>query len=473
MKNRLNYLIIALLSITLFESCSFLEVEDYGKSDTDTFFAELEGLRTARQGLYFTTYDLCEYLYQYAELAGDCVQASAIVTDSDGSYYQYNFMTDTSTAMELTAAGIIWRNAYTVLSNVNTLLSYIAPLKESYPNDTEEIDRIAAEARYLRAFAHFALVSCYAQPYNYTPDASHIGVPVVERIISPKETIARSSVAEVYKSILRDLNAARATLGDAAPSDAHYVSGMACNALLARVYLHTGNYAEAESCASRVIGSIELTPHDEYLAMFTGQKVGKEAIFRLTGAYASKRLRTFYDYESPNFIPSTKLSSSFRINDIRSALMKAPNNETACMKYYDTTDAALEDKFYHTTISRASEMYLARAEARCMQDNLTDAADDIAALRARALNITKEEAAVIYNSKEELLRQIKEEYMKELCFEGHRFFDLARWNEGIVRSEDTNSLVTKLAYPDYRFALPIPRIEMDSNSEMEQNEGYK
>ena len=59
-----------------------------------------------------------------------------------------------------------------------------------------------------------------------------------------------------------------------------------------------------------------------------------------------------------------------------------------------------------------------------------------------------------------------------MCFEGHRFFDLARWNDDIVRSEDTNSIVKKLDYPDYRFALPIPRVEMDANPDMEQNEGY-
>ena len=474
MKNNLKYLILSLLSISAFESCSFLEVENYGKSDTDAFFAELDGLRTAREGLYSTTYDLCEYLYQYAELAGDCVQASSIITDTDGSYYQYNFLTDTSTAMELTTAGYIWKNGYVVLSNVNTLLSYIGSLKENYPNDTDEIERIAAEALYLRAFAHFALVSCYAQPYNYTEDASHIGIPIVDHIISPKETIVRSSVAKVYEQILADLNDAHKILGNAAPRDAHYVSGMACNALLARIYLHMGNYPEAEACANRVISSIELTPAEQYQAMFTGQELGSEAIFRLSGAYASIRLRTFYDYESPNFIPATDFLKTFRnADDIRLTLMKAPDGQTACMKYYDTTNAALEDKFYHITVSRASEMYLARAEALCMQNKLEDAAADIASLRARALNVTKEEAAFNYNNNQrELLRLIKEEYQKEMCFEGHRFFDLARWNDDIVRSEDTNSIVKKLDYPDYRFALPIPRVEMDANPDMEQNEGY-
>lgn len=475
MKNKFKYLILSLLSISMFESCSFLEVEDYGKSDTNTFFAELDGLRTAREGLYNVTYDLCEYLYQYAELAGDCVQASSVINESEGSYYQYNFMTDVTASMEVTVAGYIWKKGNVVLSNVNTLLSYIGSLKESYPNDTKEIDRIAAEARYLRAFAHFALVSCYAQPYNYTDDASHIGVPVVDRIISPKETITRSSVARVYELILRDLNDARSILGDAAPSDAHYVSGMACNALLARIYLHMGNYTEAEACANRVIGSIQLTPADKYAAMFTNQELGSEAIFRLTGAYSSKRLRNFYDYMSPEFTPATDFMKTFRnADDVRLTLMKAPDGQTACMKYYDMTNVAVEDQFYHITISRASEMYLVRAEALCMQNNLKDAAADIATLRARALNVTVAEAAFNYNnSQPELLRLIKEEYQKELCFEGHRFFDLARWNDDIVRSEDTNSIVKRLAYPDYRFALPIPRGEIDANPDMEQNEGYK
>jgi hypothetical protein len=70
------------------------------------------------------------------------------------------------------------------------------------------------------------------------------------------------------------------------------------------------------------------------------------------------------------------------------------------------------------------------------------------------------------------MEQIKLERQRELCFEGHRFFDLARWGDDVVRSASTNSSMKTLNYPDYRYVLPIPQVEMDANEAMEQNEGY-
>ena len=64
------------------------------------------------------------------------------------------------------------------------------------------------------------------------------------------------------------------------------------------------------------------------------------------------------------------------------------------------------------------------------------------------------------------------ERMKELCFEGHRFFDIARRHESVSRDSGSNARAKTLSYPDYRFALPIPRVEMDANPAMEQNDEY-
>jgi hypothetical protein len=49
---------------------------------------------------------------------------------------------------------------------------------------------------------------------------------------------------------------------------------------------------------------------------------------------------------------------------------------------------------------------------------------------------------------------------------------LARWGDDVVRSASTNSSMKTLNYPDYRYVLPIPQVEMDANEAMEQNEGY-
>jgi tetratricopeptide (TPR) repeat protein len=367
---------------------------------------------------------------------------------------------------------MLWKKGYVVITNANTILYYADGLKKNYPNDAEEINKIKAEAYFFRALAHFDLVLCYAQPYGYTSDASHAGIPVATRLLSTKETIARSSVKDVYDQVIGDLNTALSILGDGKTTDAHYISGEACDALLARVYLYMEDYADALKYADKVISEVTLTSFSDYNAMFTGEKTGSEAIFRLSGYYAGSTLKSFYNYQSPVYYPSDSFLSLFPSGDVRKTLLLDPEGNKACMKYYDMTDNAVDDQYYDISVLRGSEMYLIRAEASCMQDNLKTAASDIRTIRGRALNVAADDVPLVYYTKADLMQEIKLEYRKELCFEGHRFFDLARWGDDIVRPSDTSSSMKELDYPDHRFALPIPLVEMEANAAMTQNEGY-
>lgn len=459
-----------LISLLTLSGCSFLEVEELGKSDTDTFFSEMLGLRTARVGLYSVTYDFYDqYLCKYAEVAGDNLQ-SVVVGSSGEMYNEFNFASTPDS--ETSSVGYIWKRGYTIITNANTILNYTGDLKKAYPNEVEEIRHIEAEACFMRALAHFDLVRCYAQPYGYTADASHLGIPIADRLLGADEQIARSSVGKVYEQIVRDINTAHDILGDAAPEDANYVSGMACNALLARVYLYMGDYAKAEEYADKVIPLLELTPNDAYADMFTGEKIGEEAIFRLTGYYAGHSLKTFYNYESAVYMPTADFERLFEAGDVRLGLLKAPDESRACMKYYDLSSSIPDEQFYNVTVLRGSEIYLIRAEARCRQDDLDNAADDVRKIQARAQGLPEESVVISYAGADALMEIIKQERRRELFAEGHRFFDLARWNDDIVRPATTNSSMKKLEYPDYRYALPIPQVEIDANSAVVQNEGY-
>ena len=123
-------LIIALTVVFATASCSFLDVEEHGKSDTDSFFTDVEGLKVARIGLYSVTYDFCNmYLYKYAEVAGDGLNVSVVGSGAD-MYYQYNFLSTPD--LESTAVGMIWKKGYVILTNANTILSYTDDLKKRY-----------------------------------------------------------------------------------------------------------------------------------------------------------------------------------------------------------------------------------------------------------------------------------------------------------------------------------------------------
>ncbi len=76
-----------------------------------------------------------------------------------------------------------------------------------------------------------------------------------------------------------------------------------------------------------------------------------------------------------------------------------------------------------------------------------------------------------------LLNDILLERRKELAFEGHRYWDLARYNLNVVRvnlSGNYPGVPLIIAATNFRRILPIPQAELDANPNIrsQQNPGY-
>jgi hypothetical protein len=79
------------------------------------------------------------------------------------------------------------------------------------------------------------------------------------------------------------------------------------------------------------------------------------------------------------------------------------------------------------------------------------------------------------------LDAIKLERRLELFAEGHRYFDLKRWGEGVSRSATdgeffdgtgTPPAFTDLPAGSHKFEMPIPQAEINVYPEFQQNPGY-
>lgn len=472
----IKYKIVWLAIIGMLSSygCNrFLEVDVVGRTTIPNFFADVNGLKAGLFGCYSEMFSYYSGdFYKYPEVAGNMVDLILTNTD-EGVYNQFNF---TSTPLDETGApGYIWRHILETLANVNNVLEYAPILKNKFPEEQRTIELIEAQALFMRALCHFDLCRVYGQPYNYTADASHLAVPVLTITPGPEDLPARKSAKAVYDQIINDLLESERLFADTPMQDAYHISKTATQALLSRVYLYKNDIDNTIRYSTLVIGQIPLAHGEDYINMYTGMIAGKEAIFRLNGTLKSQQLAIkFYSTTEPVAYPADTLISLYTDKtDIRLQLLQPNpkvNSKYITLKYYIRDQTISQEKrHYDPFVLRASEMYLNRAEAYLLKNQPEKAIDDLKILYARALSKPATEIEITYSSVEELAQLLKRERAKELCFEGHQFFDIIRQKDNLNRGATTTSTVKFLPYPNDLFVLPIPQSELNANKNMVGN----
>jgi hypothetical protein len=108
-------------------------------------------------------------------------------------------------------------------------------------------DQLLGEAKFVRALTYFYLVNLFGDvPMPLTPDADY----------ATNATLPRTPAADVWKQIITDLKEAQAQLpATYAGTFKARANKYAASTLLARAYLYTKDWANAETSATSVISS--------------------------------------------------------------------------------------------------------------------------------------------------------------------------------------------------------------------------
>lgn len=458
------YIFILLAAIIGTSSCSdFLNVMPKGRVTTPSFLSSPDGLRAALVGTYsklYTVYD--GDFVRYPDVAGNMLSIFN-ATESANMISQYNFTSNEDE--ELGAVGKIWSDTFEAMANANNIIQYAPKVAEDYPLQAADIDRIMGEALFIRALCHLDVCLCYAQPYNYTADASHLGVPVLYKTPGPDDNEPRRSVAEVYTLICNDLTRAEELLADKSPRGQYYVSLDAVRALHSRVSLYMEKWQDAIDYADDVIPTKSLTQGQNYYNMYRNPVVASEVIFRFDGTEMGSKHRSFY---AETAIPADTLFTLFDPRDTRLQVLYK-DGAHYCMKYESDLNQLGLNHGDETIVLRLSEMYLNAAEAACMLGNYTNARGYIKPILERAVDADYAQEVLANTSDAKLLDLVRKERVKELCFEGHNFFDIVRWKMDLVREKATTSIVKRINYPSDYFVLPISRYELSANRNMQPN----
>jgi hypothetical protein len=378
-------------------------------------------------------------------------------------------------AMIATKANGEWANAYNYIYQANAI---ITALNNNAAISAAVIQQLTGEAAFIRAFWFFYLTNCYGDvPLITTTDYRVNG------------TMARTPKSEVMQQVVADLKDAKELLSsnfvDASDTltteDRVRPTKWAATALLARVYLYTGDWANAEVQATTVITNTDqfgLEP-DLNSVFF---KNSKEAIWQITTplpAYDYNTQDGFYyillgapsnaNYGSSTLSP--QLLNSFDSADQRKANWVSSISENGTDYYfpYKYKVSMSQDITEFTMVLRLAEQYLIRAEARAQQNNLSGAQADLNVIRTRAglPNTTA-------TTQTGLLSAILNERQWELFTEwGHRWFDLIRTNNINAVMRVLTPLKGGTWDPDCHQALyPIPQSDRNANPNLSQNTGY-
>lgn len=402
--------------------------------------------------------------------------------------YLYLYTTD----MDFDAS--IWSQPFKIIRHVNTILSFIDELEIS-DNELEQKDRIKGECYTIRALAHFDLCRMFGKAYSHDNGAS-LGIPIVTEVLDPDAQLDRNTVAEVYAQVIEDLTTAIPLLSD--NDDYKSINVWAAKTLLARVYLYMENNELAYSTAVDVItnGPFSLVDGADYVDSWSEEGTS-ESIFSIINNIADngggESIGNLSDPKGyGQFVASQDLMDLMATDplDVRfkmlyidqksnpadpttwGRVLKYPglgNTMSVLLDFWDNGIALpVPASVTSVPVFRLSELYLIAAEAAVKIPNIPNAETYLNAIVERA------NPAATVATIDVTLDRVLTERRKELCAEGHRFFDLIRNKKDIVRSVSTrvfdlNGTPMFIAWDDYRVVFPIPRGELNANPNITQN----
>ncbi|WP_269222396.1 MULTISPECIES: RagB/SusD family nutrient uptake outer membrane protein [Flavobacterium] len=450
-----NKLILFIILASFFVSCeNELEIEPKNSKDAVEILKTEAGIINILNGTYAQAAAGSGY-------GGRISIVSDLLAQTGKSSSEWRFRGTTgslrniftkSILVDNTAVEDIYTNSYAIINSTNTVIENIDKV-----TDTNLQTRMIAEAKFLRSLVYFDLVRLFAKPYIAGSINNQLGVVIRSKAIYDYKadlSKERSTVEEVYALIISDLKDAYANLPD---TNSYYADKYAAQAILARVYLQQGNYAEARDAANDVILNSGNELMKKYSQAFNHDTDQLEDVFaiQMTKQSGSNQLVNSYASEvnggrGGDIVINSAYINKFETNDERGSFVyiNPVNNRRLSSKY--------TSEFGDVPLVRLAEMYLIRAESNFREgtavgDTYTN---DINLLRNRA------KATPFANP---TLTDILRERELELGMEGFRIHDIKRTKGSISAS---------LPWDSDLLVFPIPLYETNTNKLITQNPGY-
>jgi hypothetical protein len=411
------------------------------------------------------------------------------------------------------ASATFWVSNYATINSVNRIIEGAESIETE---DQAALNNLLAQARAIRAYAHFELLMYYSTDLT---DDNALGVTRMDFVPDITQTFLRNTNGEVFDLITDDLNFAATNITDV--DSRYFFSQNSVKALQARIAAFRGQYDTVENLALDLTSSYPLADTLNYKRMFITESdtidlVRGETIFALqrvvgdnydqqgaTGAVGGA------GYVGAKFVfsgvaadPYIEMGRSlFNLYDRDGVRFEVNLNEESVIDEnfpgpdYDAVREILYIGKYpgkddqplmaDLQVFRASDIHLLLAEAYAVQGNLNGASNSVASLIQELRDVRDVNGGSNplpeYASTQEALQDILLERRLEFAYEGHRYRDLKRLGvqAGVgIDKADTDCLPfgggCELPASDFRFTLPLPIVEFNANPDLreQQNPGY-
>lgn len=510
-----KYLIVLFL-VTLTSCNDTIDLYPESFINTGSYYSNASELRTALNGVYNGLQKPLSNEWALTELRSDNSIMSSPATSSVVNFdldYLERFFPNTSHQ----GLANYWQFTYNNIRGVNFIIDAVGANYNASTGLIEyevsslpisDVDRkeFAAEACFIRAYQYYNLVRLYG------------GVFLIHEPISPDQAkqTNRSSVADIYKLIVADLenaaaNGSKAKFGAIPSTELGLANSWSAKALLAKVYLNLNRKADAIVLLNDIIANSGYGLQTSYANVFSiSNEMNNEILFAvrfkaggiglgntLPNQFAPGNSGTAVivgagkSYNSP----SHEFINSFDVSDLRKAVnigvYSAGKPDQIYVNKYMSKPALVNDSENDWPVIRYADVLLMLAEA---QGNTSSSWAMINLIHKRATTVTLtpdlSNIAVFENA-------LSNERRWEFAFENQRWFDLLRFDTTLttIKSEATIDNHFAIMYPLYyasytqpnltlaqmqdyanpdKFLLPIPQYEIDTNTFLiiPQNKGY-
>lgn len=301
----------------------------------------------------------------------------------------------------------------------------INEVMDSEGSDMEYKKRLQMEAKGNRAYYNLMLINLYGKPYNTATAATDPGIPIITEADVTQTSFTRATVQQVYEAIIADLleaipfipvnNTARIRL-----------TRSGAELVLAKAYLYMGNYAKA---LEWITTAKTHYPTEFPVAIYDYNETYKVATWTVSSLLNTESL---YTRTSVVTWPSTS-----------NELMVAP----WVIGLYGASDQRLKsftDKPNNSTISNPgglmrrkgpfasqasqgvylSDVELMKAECEARTGDISASLKTLVAFRKLRMPAT--DADVTITDKNNLIKFIIDERVREFAVYGYRWYDMRR-----------------------------------------------